>query len=128
MGRAFVALALMAALAGCSGTTSAPATVTVTKPAYIPPTSAAEQPTRNTIPGSGTYRIGVDVQPGTYSSTPTTGSSFALCQWTRLKDLSGTPASTIALGNTAAGPIYVTIEPSDVAFNSFGCETWQKIG
>lgn len=112
-------------LAGCAGTPSAPTTVTVTRPAYV---SAAAQPTPNTIPGSGTYRVGVDVQPGTYSSTPTTGGSFALCQWERLKDLSGTPSAAIAVGNTAAGPIYVTIQPSDVAFNSLGCETWQKIG
>jgi hypothetical protein len=124
---------------GCSGgqnsaatktttVTAAPVTITVTATAPATAPTVTATPTQvagTTIPGEGTFRVGVDVQPGTYMSSPS--ESGLNCWGYRLRDLSGDPSSVI---NTVAGkgPVYVTIEPSDGAFKSEQCQTWQKVG
>jgi hypothetical protein len=118
-------------VAGCVAPTKAPlATVTVTAPPGItaPTTSAGNSPTPNagTIPGNGTFRVGADVQPGTYSTAgPANGSPF--CSWWRLSDLSGTDSTPIAMNNEP-GQAFVTIQPTDVAFKSQFCQPWKKVG
>lgn len=72
----------------------------------------------NTIPGDGTYRVGVDIAPGTYVSS---GNSW--CYWERLSDLDGTFNSIIANDNIA-GQGVVTIKSSDAAFSNSGCADW----
>jgi hypothetical protein len=49
------------------------------------------------------------------------------CWGFRLRDLSGNPSSTISAVD-GLGPVYVTIEPSDAAFKTSHCQTWQKVG
>ena len=77
---------------------------------------ASAQP-GTTIPGSGTYVVGVDIQPGTYVS-----SNPGYCSWYRLSSLSGD--SIIDSDNTSSGKQYVTIAPTDVAFKTVSCSTW----
>jgi hypothetical protein len=83
------AITILLVLAACVPPGTTASTVTVTKPAYSPPAAAsvAVAPTETTIPGDGSYRVGVEVTPGTYSSKPNRD-SIPLCQWTRLCDLS----------------------------------------
>jgi hypothetical protein len=78
--------------------------------------AAAGQPT--TVPGDGTYVVGRDIQPGTYS---TSGGLF--CYWERLSGLSGEFDDVIA-DDFAEGQGYVTIEPTDVAFETSDCPEW----
>jgi hypothetical protein len=68
----------------------------------------------------GTYRVGIDIQPGTYqASSPTS------CYWARLRGFSGGLGDVIANANYVA---IVTIEPGDVGFESTRCGNWSKIG
>ena len=91
-------------------------------PAYVP--SPLTRPTPNTIPGQGTFPVGIEVQPGTYVSQPlATGKT---CIWLRLRDERNNRASVINEGSEV-GSVTVTILPTDVAFESSGCETWRKI-
>lgn len=74
----------------------------------------------NTIPGSGTYLVGEDIQPGTYR-TVLDGSSS--CYWARLAGLSGELGDIIANDNVS-GQAFVTIAETDVAFETSRCGEW----
>ena len=134
--RAMLAIAVGVAsacgLAGCFGTGGRAARPTVSvndreesrlPPIYpgttvsIPPTTTSAGPA-NTIPGDGTYRVGVDIRPGTYRSQ---GSNA--CYWERLRGLGGTVDDIIANG-AGTGPQIVQIAPTDVAFKTQSCPTW----
>lgn len=80
----------------------------------------AGQPS-STIPGSGTYAVGVDIQPGSYAS-----SNSGYCSWYRLSNFSGSN-NIIASDNTASGKMYVTISASDVGFKTNSCSTWSPM-
>jgi hypothetical protein len=71
--------------------------------------------------GDGTYQVGTDVQPGTYR----TRAGSPNCYWERLRNFSGGMNGILANGTTSA-PSIVTIESTDVGFNSQGCGTWTK--
>jgi hypothetical protein len=71
-----------------------------------------------TISGDGTYRVGVDIQPGVYRSQGGSG-----CYWARLSGFSGGLGDVIA-NNFGAGPQVVQIAATDAAFSTSGCSTW----
>ena len=83
-----------------------------------PSASPRRWPAGRALPGDGTFRMGADLQPGTYRSQG--GES---CYWERLRGLGGQTADIIANG---AGilPQTVTIAPTDLAFRSQGCAPW----
>jgi hypothetical protein len=68
----------------------------------------------------GTYRVGVDIAPGTYQSD---GQD---CTWERLSAFGGTLGDIIAIEVGTPHPI-VTISPSDKGFKSSRCGTWHKL-
>jgi len=80
-----------------------------------------EQIAANTIPGSGVYLIGVDVNPGTYRSVDNSG-----CYWARLSGLGGSISDIIANDNVN-GQSVVQIGANDVAFETNRCSDWEKI-
>lgn len=99
--------------------TAAPTTVTappVSVTATATVTEAAAGPTATVK--NGINLVGVDVQPGTYRS------DGANCYWARLSGTSGTLDDIIANSN---GPTVVTIDPSDVAFESRYCAPWTQV-
>jgi len=118
------------ALVGCGSTGSTTRTSTYTRTVTVTSTNAPAAPTSpassgyTTIPGEGTFRVGADFQPGTYTSSPAEAAHH--CYWYRLGDLSGTSSGQIASGYTL-GPVYVTISSTDAAFKTEGCQTWQKV-
>lgn len=71
-----------------------------------------------TLPGDGTFRMGVDLQAGTYRSRG--GDS---CYWERLRGFGGQTADIIANG-AGIVPQTVQILPTDAGFRSQGCATW----
>lgn len=94
------------------------------------PASAPDRPASPAVPsgpqttfGDGTYRVGSDIEPGTYRAPGTEQS----CYWARLKDLSGTLDAIVA-SDLAQGPATVSISTSDVAFKTARCGTWTKVG
>jgi hypothetical protein len=72
--------------------------------------------------GDGTYIVGVTIEAGAYATTGDEG-----CAWARLAMVGGGPEDVIAKGNPR-GPGSVSIEPTDAAFETYGCGGWWLIG
>jgi hypothetical protein len=103
--------------------TSPPVTVTA-PPETVTTTVSTPPPPPATAFTDGTYRVGTDIQAGTYQSTATTPDA---CYWARLSGFGGTLDEII--GNySGSSPTIVTIEPSDAGFSSSDCGGWAKIG
>ena len=66
--------------------------------------------------GDGLWRVGVDIAPGVYRVEADDG-----CYWARVSDFSG---SEIISNANPVGPTVVTIDPTDVGFQSQRCGTW----
>jgi len=75
----------------------------------------------NTFPGSGTYLVNVDINPGVYRSN-----NNSSCYWERDGGLSGTLDDILANDNVT-GQAVVEIFASDVAFTTSRCGDWTKI-
>ncbi len=69
--------------------------------------------------GEGTYIVGTDIAPGTYSARG------AGCYWARLRAFTGELSAIIANEN-ATGRTIVTISRSDRGFTSSRCGTWSR--
>lgn len=114
-------------LAGCGGSGHPAATVTstvliketvtVTNPA--PPTPAL----KTTMETDGTYRIGTDIEPGTYRSGGRSDEGESDCYWAKLHSLNPTDIVSNGLGND---PQVVALDPGDVAFLTHSCQPWRK--
>lgn len=88
----------------------------------VPPAPAPPGPGPKTvIDHDGTYMVGTDVLPGTYSSAgPVNGRT---CYWKRLSS----PNSSDIIDNAMTKkPQVVQIDPTDKAFKTDGCQPWQK--
>jgi hypothetical protein len=81
----------------------------------------AVAPTPPTIT-DGTYEVGVDIEPGKYKSSGTTGYG---CYYARLKANDGSLGDIIQ-NNNSQGPSVVTIKESDGYFETTGCAPWVK--
>jgi hypothetical protein len=118
-----VIFGLMAIIGSSASNSSTPVTTPVDN--SVQSTSTQTTPT-STSPqtsfGNGTFIVGTDIQPGTYR---TTGGSN--CYYARLSGFGGTSGEIIANANTDGSGAIVTIEPSDVGFQSSGCNTWEQI-
>jgi hypothetical protein len=67
----------------------------------------------------GTYRVGKNVQPGTYYVRNVEG-----CYWERTDNKGNTIDNNFVTG---ASRVEVTIQSSDYSFNSDGCGQWQPV-
>jgi hypothetical protein len=74
-----------------------------------------------TMDHDGTYSVGTNIVPGTYSSAGPVGNGR--CYWKRL---SGPNGSDIIDNALSTKPRVVQIAPSDTAFKTDGCQPWQK--
>jgi hypothetical protein len=77
-----------------------------------------------TFPGSGTFLVGSDIEPGQYRNADT--GNLGMCYWARLSGTSGDFDEIIANGLTE-GQTVVTIRESDVAFETQSCGEWTKV-
>ena len=82
-----------------------------------PSTPAPPAPPKTTIDTDGTYAVGKDIQPGTYSSAGPVGDGA--CYWKRVN---GTDIVDNALSKKAQ---IIQIEPTDTAFTTNECQPWQ---
>jgi hypothetical protein len=134
---AMLSVGAIATITACAPVSTAPpATVTFTQtvhdsgPTFSTPSAPAVATPRGpaaVMATDGTYRVGVDIQPGTYKSAPTHANSYPFCTWTRLSDFSGSTDSEIAIDNSP-GQTIVTIAPTDVACKTLSCQPWEKVG
>ena len=69
----------------------------------------------------GLWVVGVEVNPGTYSASGGFG-----CYWARLSGFSG-EFDHLTTNGLPEGRAIVTIEPSDVGFESRGCGEWNLV-
>ena len=76
-------------------------------------------PVATATPGDGVWRVGVDIQPGTYRS-----SAGDPCSWARLYGFQGNSQIDT---NVVWGPTVVTIRPTDLGFESRKCGTWTLV-
>lgn len=83
-------------------------------------------PEPGTISGSGTFLVGIDIEPGTYRSAGPVATVIPNCYWARHKDASGDMLSIIANDNSQ-GPAVVKIAATDGAFETNGCQTWKRV-
>lgn len=81
-----------------------------------------------TIPGSGLFIVGSDIQPGLYRSTGAERGLFEFCSWSTNEGPSSN-SDIIDFGTANADePIVVEIGPEVGAFETSNCEPWTKIG
>ena len=74
---------------------------------------------RTTIDRDGTYAVGTDIAPGTYSSAGPVGEST--CYWKRLN------GNTVVDNALSKNPQFVQIGSDDTAFKTDHCQPWQKL-
>lgn len=89
-------------------------TVTAAPPLPVPKT---------TMETDGTYRVGIDIEPGTYRSGGKSEET-ADCFWARLSSLN---EDDIIANGMSAGAQQVVIKASDRAFYTHDCQAWLKI-
>jgi hypothetical protein len=70
--------------------------------------------------GQGTFRVGLDIVPGTYTSL-----GGGTCLWQRLSGFGGNRSTVVAQG-TRSGATTVTIAPTDRGFFSVHCGAWHR--
>jgi hypothetical protein len=75
---------------------------------------------KTTIDHDGTYAVGTDIVPGTYTSAGPIGSG--VCYWKRLGDDAKQPIDNAM----SKKPQVVKIDPTDKTFKTDGCQAWQK--
>jgi hypothetical protein len=86
-----------------------------------PTPQPSPQPTPKTmIDHDGTYAVGTDIVPGTYSSGGPV--EHGTCYWKRI----GNPDGALLDNAMTKKPQVVQIEPTDKAFKTNGCQSWQK--
>ena len=91
-------------------------------PAASPAPSQAASPApglKTTIDRDGTYAVGTDIAPGTYSSAGPVGNGT--CYWKRL----GNPDGNLIDNALSKKPQVVQIDPTDKTFKTSGCQPWQ---
>lgn len=71
----------------------------------------------------GTYRVGTDLDAGTYSVR-----GNAVCRWSRLRNARHDGTSVIDAGEVRGLVGVVTIEAGDAFFETRGCDPWRRIG
>ena len=71
----------------------------------------------------GTFRVGRDISPGTWRSSPGTDA----CYWERLSGFGGSSDDVIT-NELADGQLMVTISSTDQGFSSNRCGFWTKVG
>jgi hypothetical protein len=77
--------------------------------------------------GPGVYRVGVDIEPGTYRTTGEPTGRFKWCYWARLSSADGDLDAIIANDGRRAGQSVATIKVTDKLFETSGCSTWERV-
>jgi hypothetical protein len=87
-------------------------------PVPAPPPGPAPGPTTS-IAGDGTFAVGTQVTPGTYSSAGPAGDHA--CYWKRVSD------GKLVDNAMSKKAQVVLIEATDTTFKTSDCQPWQKI-
>jgi hypothetical protein len=107
-------VAAVALLAGCW----LPAGIARADPAQPAP-PPLPGPIHPSIDKDGTYKVGTDISPGTYSSPGPAGTG--VCYWRRVS------GDTVVDNAMSKKPQIVQIDATDTSFKTSDCQPWQKI-
>ncbi|MFE4665073.1 hypothetical protein ACFRI7_25480 [Streptomyces sp. NPDC056716] len=88
----------------------------------VDPDAEGGTPATEMAGDGGMFKVGVDIAPGTYTSS---GNTDDMCYWERNKDAEHGLESIIA-NNNVSGSAVVTITASDAYFKTSGCQDWKK--
>jgi hypothetical protein len=105
------AAAVAAIVAAC---VASPAIAKADPPAPAPPPAP-----KTSIDADGTYAVGTDIAPGTYSSAGPVGDGA--CYWKRVK------GDDLVDNAFSKQPQIVQIDPADTGFKTSGCQPWQLV-
>ena len=70
---------------------------------------------------NGTRLVNREVTPGTYIAP-----GGRICYWERLRNLSGEHGAIVVNEAVMSGQVVAQVDPTDVAFGTYGCGTWRK--
>jgi hypothetical protein len=117
-----VAVAALIALSwgAAGGVASADPPAPPPAPAPAPPGPAPAGP-KTSIDHDGTFAVGTDIEPGTYTSAGPEGNG--VCYWKRV---AGDDGKQVVDNAMSKKPQVVRIDPTDKAFKTDGCQPWQK--
>jgi hypothetical protein len=117
-----VAVAALIALSwgAAGGVASADPPAPPPAPAPAPPGPAPAGP-KTSIDHDGTFAVGTDIEPGTYTSAGPQGNG--VCYWKRV---AGDDGKQVVDNAMSKKPQVVRIDPTDKAFKTDGCQPWQK--
>ena len=102
---------------------AAPVPTVRVREVMVTPTPAQSSASQSAQFGDGTWVVGTDISPGTYSAP---GGSFS-CYWERLSGFGGDILrDVIANGGVEGGRQLVTIQASDAGFRTSGCGKWTR--
>lgn len=90
--------------------------------AHADPEDAPPDAPKTTMEQDGTYVVGTDIVPGTYSSGGPIDDGT--CYWKRMSN----PDGALLDNAMTKKPQVVQIEPTDKAFKTHGCQPWQLNG
>src|ERR1700753_4033470 len=82
------------------------------------PAGAPAPAPKTSIDKDGTYAVGSDIVPGTYTTAGPVGSGT--CYWKR----TGNPDGALVDNSLSKKPQVVQIQPTDKAFKTDGCQPW----
>ncbi|WP_067814163.1 hypothetical protein [Nocardia inohanensis] len=68
-----------------------------------------------------TFKVGVDIKPGTYTTT----TAASVCAWARLSAVTEDASAILQAGGAVNGKVTVEVKATDVAFFTAGCGTWK---
>ncbi|MCX2929527.1 hypothetical protein ORI20_04530 [Mycobacterium sp. CVI_P3] len=91
---------------------------TTPPPSPAPDATPADGP-KTVMDHDGTYKVGVDIVPGTYSTAgPIEGGA---CYWKRT---GGPDGQTTVDNGLTKKPQVIPVDPGDVSFKTDGCQPW----
>lgn len=106
------------------GTLTLHSTAAEPAPATTTPATKAAKALAPARVGAGTWQVGAEIKPGTYTTTARQD-----CYWARLKGFDGEFDSIIANGNLAAGEHgRLTVKKTDKGLELTGDCTWKLDG
>jgi hypothetical protein len=122
---AVIGIIIFAIIGSLTSGSKQSASSSTTEPPAAQPAARSPQPSppqdKNPHFTDGTYKVGSDIQPGTYRTRVASSG----CYYERMRDFTGGFDSILANDNTD-GPAIVTILPTDVGFTSNRCGTWTQ--
>ncbi|MEV6769097.1 hypothetical protein AB0N05_10780 [Nocardia sp. NPDC051030] len=94
--------------------------ITLTAATLLSATGTAGADLSTVIDHDATFKVGVDIKPGTYTTT----TAATVCAWARLSAITEDASAILQSGGAINGKVTVEIKSTDIAFFTTGCGTW----